>query len=139
MAYESVSDISSEEEIKTGKINTIHDNIQDLRDRLVDASSYNWSEMPVSSDDPVENEDINELQDALDGAEDANTCEECSDLTDRTDDSYDSADSDYNHCPDNSDDLVNSDDGVNSNDNDLSDDTYCGHCSENSHESVDSV
>ena len=82
MAYTSVEKFSSGDPVKKDRPNTIQDNIQDLRDRLVDASSYNWSEMPVSSGGPVENEDINELKEALDGAEDAKTCEYCSDNLD---------------------------------------------------------
>lgn len=86
MAWTSISDILDGESISTTKLNDLQGNIDDLRDRLEEASAYSWSEMPISAGGSIQEEDINELKNALDDSKNKNNCQDCSDKSDRADD-----------------------------------------------------
>lgn len=131
MAYQSVSDITSGELADTDKVTTIKNNIDNLRSRLAEAGSWNWTDNPPSSGDVMEKENINELQDALDDSHNKNNCQDCTDNSDRSDDTDrgDNADcsdvGDRGDLGDNNDDSVDSQHSDDTDNNEYSsDDAY---------------
>lgn len=105
MSFKWLDNVETGDFIVPDKLHDIQDNIDYVRDQLINASTWNWNNEGISNN-KIEKDYLNEMKDAIDDTYDNNICVDNTDELDR---------GDNDDCDDNTDRVDQGDQVANSN------------------------